>query len=118
MAQAPDTFRVGVAAAPTSDSRYGFFSEPYLDLPSRASAAYDYADLYPLASAITGKLLLAVGTADPLNNAMKMVHSLIDAGIDHELVVLPGAEHTFRGKNDDYFVHKMVTHFETYLKGR
>jgi len=118
MAQAPDTFRVGVAAAPTSDSRYGFFSEPYLDLPSRASAAYDYADLYPLATAITGKLLLAVGTADPLNNAMKMVHSLIDAGIDHELVVLPGAEHTFRGKNDDYFVHKMVTHFETYLKGR
>ncbi len=118
MAQAPGTFRVGVAAAPTSDSRYGFFSEPYIDLPSRAGAAYDYADLYTLARAITGKLLLAVGTADPLHNAMKIVHSLIDAGIDHELVVLPGAEHTFRGKNDDYFVHKMVTHFETYLKGR
>jgi dipeptidyl aminopeptidase/acylaminoacyl peptidase len=116
MAQAPDLFRVGVAAAPSSDSRYAFFSEPYLDLPSRSSAAYDYADLYPWARAITGKLLIAVGSADPLLNAMKMVSSLIDAGIDHELVVLPDAEHTFQGKNEDYFVHKLVTHFETHLK--
>jgi dipeptidyl aminopeptidase/acylaminoacyl peptidase len=118
MAQAPDTFRVGVAAAPSSDSRYGFHSEPYIDLPSRASAAYDYADLYPWARAITGRLLLAVGTADPLHNAMKMVSSLIDAGVDHELVALPGAEHTFRGKNEEYFLHKLVVHFETHLKMR
>jgi dipeptidyl-peptidase 4 len=118
MMQAPDLFRVGVAAAPTTDSRYSFFGEPYLDLPGRASAAYDYADLYPGARAITGKLLIAIGTADPLLNAMKLVHSLIEAGVEHEFVVLPGAEHTFRDRNDEYFVHKLVAHFERYLKRR
>ena len=116
MIQAPDIFQVGVAAAPATDTRHSFFGEPYLDLPSRASAAYDYADLYPGVRAITGKLLIAIGTADPLLNAMKLVHSLIDAGIEHEFVALPGAEHTFRDRNDEYFVHKLVTHFERFLK--
>jgi len=115
MMQAPDIFRVGVAAAPATDTRSSFFGEPYLGLPGRAGAAYDYADLYPYVRAITGKLLIAIGTSDPFLNAMKLVHSLIEAGVEHEFVVLPGAEHTFRDRNDEYFVHKLVAHFERHL---
>jgi dipeptidyl-peptidase-4 len=117
MAQAPETFRAGVAAAPTPDARYTFFSEPYLGLPSRAAAAYDHADLARWLPAITGKLLVAVGTADPLLDGIKITKGLIDAGVDHEFVVLPGAQHSFRDANDLYFIHKLVAHFETHLKG-
>ncbi len=117
MEQAPEMFRVGVAAAPAADARYSSNHENYQP-PGRNQAAYHYGDVNSWVHKITGKLLIAVGTSDPSLNAMKLVNSLIEAGVDHELVVLPDAEHTFRGKNDEYFVHKLVTHFERNLKAR
>ena len=94
--------------------------EAYLDLPKRAKAAYDYASLYPWAGKICGKLMLLVGSSDPFcySNTLEMVHYLIEAGVDHELVVLPEAYHTFLGRNEDYFIHKLVAHFEVHLKAR
>jgi dipeptidyl aminopeptidase/acylaminoacyl peptidase len=78
---------------------------------------YDYASLYPRAGEIKGKLLLVAGTADPMcyANTIEMTHYLIQAGVDHELVVLPEATHYFEGRNDEYFVRKLVSHFVRHL---
>jgi dipeptidyl aminopeptidase/acylaminoacyl peptidase len=118
--QAPDLFGVGVASAPGLDAYDGILYEPYLDLPVRAKAAYEYAGVYQWASKIEGKLMMIVGTSDPTcySSALEMAHYLIQAGVDHELVVLPETGHSFLGRNEDYFVHKLVKHFETHLKPR
>jgi dipeptidyl-peptidase 4 len=108
-----------VASAPATDPYNDILYEPYLDLPSRSKAAYDYAGLYPLAGQITGKLMLMAGTSDPIchSSTMKMVHYLIEAGVDHDLVVFPEGYHGFLGgKDEEYFVHKLVGHFERYLR--
>lgn len=120
LAQAPDVFHVGVAAAPGSDVYDSIFYEPYLDLPTRSKAAYDYASNHEWLRRITGKLLMAVGTCDSYIYAhtIELTHHLIEAGVDHELVVLPEAFHSFSGKNDEYFIHKFVKHFELHLKAR
>ncbi len=118
LAQAPDVYRVGVASAPGLNPYDMIIYEPYLDLPIRAKAAYDYANNNNWADKIRGKLMLVGGTADSPRPGilMRMVHNLIEAGVDHELVVLPEAGHGYSGKDDDYFIHKLVAHFETYLK--
>lgn len=121
LAQAPEAFHVGVASAPGTDPYDLFIYEPYLDLPTRTSAAYDYAKLYPWAGRITGKLMLVVGTSDPIcySNTLEMAHYLIQAGVDHELVVLPEGYHAILCKDQEYyFVHKLVKHFELHLKPR
>jgi dipeptidyl aminopeptidase/acylaminoacyl peptidase len=120
LAQAPGTFHVGVAAAPTTDPLNLFIYEPYLNLPSRTRSAYDYANNCRLAEKIEGKLLIVAGTADPVmySDALRMTHYLIEAGVDHELVVLPEANHYFQGRDQDYFIRKLVKHFEVHLKPR
>jgi dipeptidyl-peptidase 4 len=120
LAQAPDTFHVGVASAPGLDPYDLILYEPYLDLPTRAKDVYDHACLYSWADRITGKLMMIAGTSDPMvySNTVQMAHYLIQAGIDHEFVVLPEGYHSFFGKNEDYFVLKLVKHFETHLKPR
>lgn len=118
MAQAPELFRAGVTHAFAGDVYDGIIYEPYLDLPSRSKEAYDFASIHRWVHRIEGKLLMVVGTADRhrYSNALRTSHSLIQAGVDHEFVPLPDAEHVFQGKDEEYFIHKLVKHFETYLK--
>ncbi len=120
LAQAPEVFHAGVAVAPAANPYDAVLYEPYLDLPARAQAGYDYANLYPWAGRIVGKLMMVIGTCDSFmySSTLSMAHYLIQAGVDHELVVLPEAYHYFAGKDDEYFVHKLVKHFETHLKPR
>lgn len=115
--QAPEFFRVGLASAPSTDPYEAIYYEPYLDLPTRAKAVYDHADLYASADKIVGKLMVVSGTSDPMFvNTMKMVHHLVRAGVDHELVLLPDARHAYLGRDDEYFVRKIVKHFVLNLK--
>jgi dipeptidyl-peptidase-4 len=117
LADAPDVFSVAVASAPSVDPHEMMLYEPYLDLPTRARSAYEFASLYPSVGKIKGKLLLAAGTADPMVSAtLRLVHRLIEAGIDHDLVILPDARHTYLGKDEAFFVRRLVAHFEMHLK--
>lgn len=120
LAQAPETFYVGVAVAPGANPYDLFIYEPYLDLPTRAKAEYDYANNVLWASKIVGRLMLITGTSDaPIHSeSMDMAYHLIQAGVDHEFVVLPEANHYYQGKDQDFFMHKLVGHFEAYLKCR
>ncbi len=118
LAQAPEVFHVGVASAPGTDPREMNIYEPYLDLPIRAKAEYDYANNQNWVGKIKGKLMMVVGTSDPPNHSdvMEMAHNMIEAGVDHDLVILPEAGHGFSGKDDEYYIHRLIGYFETYLK--
>ena len=121
LAQAPDVFKVAVASAPATSPYDLIIFEPYLDLPIRSRAAYDYADNNRWASQIRGHLLLIAGTADCVRPGilMRLVHHLIQAGVEHELVMLPENPHAYLGdQNEEYFVFKLLAHFERHLKRR
>ena len=114
LAQATDLYRAAVSSAPGFNPYSSLLYEPYLDLPGRAKAAYDFAQPYRLAPRIKGRLMLAGGLADfaTFPEFMRMSRALIDAGIDHEQVVLPEEGHGYTGVAEDYFIRKLVDFFE------
>ena len=114
LAQAPDLYRAAVSSAPGFNPYASLLYEPYLDLPDRAKAAYDFATPYRLAPQVKGSLMLAGGLADfaTFPEFMRMSRALIDAGIDHEQVVLPEEGHGYTGVAEGYFIRKLVGFFD------
>ncbi len=118
LAQAPEVYHAAVSSAPGFDPYSSLLYEPYLDMPDRAKAAYEYASPFRLAPDIKGKLMLAVGTSDyaTMTEAMKMSRALIDAGIHHEQVVMPQEGHGYTGKAEMYFIEALVDFFDRHLR--
>ena len=114
LAKAPDLYRAAVSSAPGFDPYRSLLYEPYLDMPNRAKAAYDFASPFRHAPTIKGKLMLVGGTADfaTFPEYMKMSHALIEAGVDHEQVVLPEQGHGYSGNGEDYYIRKLVDFFD------
>ena len=80
-------------------------------------AAYDFAQPYRLAPQVKGRLMLAGGLADfaTFPEFMRMSRALIDAGIDHEQVVLPEEGHGYTGVAEDYFIRKLAAFFARHV---
>ena len=114
LARAPDLYRAAVSSAPGFNPYAGLLYEPYLDLPDRAKDAYEFALPFRLAARIEGRLMLAGGLADyaTFPDLMRMSRALIDAGIDHEQVVLPEEGHGYTGVAEEYFIRKLVGFFD------
>ena len=117
--QAPDVY---CAAVSSSSGAYDFWNyaihEPYLGLPKDNRAAYDDASLVNRAAEVQGKLMLVGGTSDNISSPIKMTHALMNAGIDHDFVLLPGAGHSYAEKEEDYFLMKLTGWFERHVKNR
>jgi dipeptidyl-peptidase-4 len=95
-------FRVGVAVAPVTDWRLydSVYTERYMGLPSEQEMAYRETSPLRAAKDLHGRLLLAHGTADDnvhLQNTMRMVQALIDAGKPYDLLLYPGKTHGIYG---------------------
>jgi len=118
--QEPDTYHAAVSYAPSYGPWDAIYYEPYLDLPLKNRAAYDRADIIGQASRLKGQLMIVAGTSDyfSIYSAMKMTRALIEAGIDHELCVVPQAFHQFVGAEDDYLMMKLTGWFDRYVKRR
>ncbi|MDE0365371.1 MAG: alpha/beta fold hydrolase [Gammaproteobacteria bacterium] len=117
LAQAPDLYRAAVSSAPGFNPYASLLYEPYLDLPDRARAAYDFAQPYRLAPQVKGRLMLVGGLADfaTFPEFMRMSRALIDAGVDHEQVVLPEEGHGYTGVAEDYFIRKLAAFFARHV---
>ncbi len=116
LAEAPDLYRAAVAsgAALTGNN---LMSEPYLGTLAERPEAYAGYDAIALAPKIRGALLLVTGTAEVsmFHDAMRMTHALIEAGVRHELIVLPGQPHGYSGKAADYFLEASTRFLQTHL---
>jgi dipeptidyl-peptidase-4 len=117
---APETYHAAVSYSPWYDPWSANIYEPYLDLPVRNRAAYDDADLTKQASKVKGRLMILAGTSDDIGtiSAMKMTWALIEAGIDHEFIVVPQAFHEFAGVEEDYLLMKLTGWFDRHVKRR
>ena len=116
---APDTYHAAVSYAPHCDPWDSILYEPYLGLPQKGQVAYEQADLFREASEVKGHLMILAGTSDNgFSSTMKMTRALIEAGIDHECVVVPGALHHFQGVEEEYLLMKLTGWFDRYVKHR
>jgi dipeptidyl aminopeptidase/acylaminoacyl peptidase len=120
MVDAPDLYRAGVSSAPSYDPYDAFIYEPYLGGKPAAhnKAAYEDARLYRDAPGLKGKLLILAGSDDVSvwHSAAKMTNTLIEAGKDHEFVMLPGQHHAFATLHERYVIDKIVKHFNRYVR--
>jgi dipeptidyl-peptidase-4 len=115
-------FRLGIAVAPVTDWRLydSIYTERYMGLPAGEEEAYR--ETSPLRSAkdLHGRLVLAHGTADDnvhVQNTVKMVQALIDAGKAYDLLLYPGKTHGIYGTAARVHLFRaMEEYLERYLK--
>ena len=118
MLTAGDVFHAGVAGAPGALTEAGAINEPYMGLPTDRPEAYAAAANEPLAAGLHGPLLMIHGTEDvnaPFSTTMRMTKALIDADRDFELLVIPGGEHSFRGRPWSYEARRIREFFQEHL---
>jgi dipeptidyl aminopeptidase/acylaminoacyl peptidase len=121
MVQAPETFHVGVAAAPVADldDHMARAIEPYMGLPAENRQAYDYASNLLLANRLRGRLLMIHGTSDvnaSFSATMKMANALIEAGKPYDLLVVPEMNHGPGPTRSDYFENAVKRYFVEHLR--
>ena len=116
--QAPDVYHAAVAASSGGFEPTQIVHEPYLGLIKDDRVPYDEANLLRQASGVKGSLMLIASTSDNVNSPIKMTHALMEAGIDHEFVILPGAQHEYVGAEQDYYLKKLTGWFDRHLKNR
>ncbi|WP_242129322.1 prolyl oligopeptidase family serine peptidase [Sphingobium sp. Sx8-8] len=114
---ASDVFQVAVSCAPSAAPSRAGLLEAFYGPAARDAAERRRADLYDKAGRIAGRLLLIVGSADPVvfASTMKLVRSLVDAQVAHDLVVLPDARHSVTGADEDYLIARLTAHFLRFL---
>ncbi len=117
LADAPDLYKVAVASSSGFNPSGGLLYEPYMGLPAQNKAAYDRASSYPMAAKIKGHLLLVCGTSESIifSETLRLVHELIELGIKHELVILPGQFHSYAGKSAEYYRNATRDFLSRYL---
>ncbi|MCK5704498.1 MAG: S9 family peptidase, partial [Cyclobacteriaceae bacterium] len=109
MLLAPDVYHVGVAVSGLAEP-VGNLVEPYLGLLPDNREEYKESSCLPLAGNLKGKLLLMVGTSDPLySQNMKMVEALIQAGVPYDLNLFPGQGHDFVDHSRTYRNYLWIT---------
>jgi dipeptidyl aminopeptidase/acylaminoacyl peptidase len=108
-------FRVGVASAGNHDQSayYALWAEQFQGIGVPTTPTYE------LAQQITGKLLLIHGELDdnvPLAQSLRLQRALLDSGKDAELLVVPGAGHSF-GEDEAYVAARTWDFLLTHLGG-
>jgi dipeptidyl-peptidase-4 len=94
----PDVYSVGVALSGSHDAR--FFNPGFVETYDGADnpTAWARTSNVDLADRLVGKLLLVHGELDDQvhpDHTMRLTDRLVAAGKDFELLLVPGAEHTF-----------------------
>jgi dipeptidyl-peptidase-4 len=115
-------FRVGVAVAPVTDWRLydSIYTERYMGLPSEEELAYQNTSPLRAAKDLHGRLMLVHGTADDnvhVQNTMRMVQALIDAGKPYDLQLYPGKTHGIYGTAARVHLFRTIEEYlERYLR--
>jgi dipeptidyl aminopeptidase/acylaminoacyl peptidase len=94
----PEVYRVGVALSGSHDAR--FFNPGFVETYDGADDpdAWARSSNVELADRLAGKLLLVHGELDDqvhLDHTLRLADRLVAADKDFELLIVPGAEHTF-----------------------
>jgi dipeptidyl-peptidase 4 len=117
-----DRFRAGVSVAPVTDWRNydSIYTERYMGLPSENADAYRDQSVVNSVGNLKGHLLLVQGTGDDnvhFANSIQYIQKLIDVDIPYDFQVYPRKTHSIAGPEArTHLFHRILAHFETYLK--
>ena len=116
LTHAPDIFKAGVAGAPVTDWKLydTIYTERYMGRPTENAIGYKTSSPLAAADQLRAKLLIIHGTGDDnvhLQNTMKFLDALIQAGRPYELQIQPGQSHGFGGEAANKFVAQQLVDF-------
>jgi dipeptidyl-peptidase-4 len=117
-----DRFKAGVAVAPVTDwhNYDSIYTERYMSQPSDFPAGYKDFSVVNSAASLKGRLLLVHGTGDDnvhMENSMKFIQKLIEAGLPYDLQLYPRKTHSIAGPDvRTHLYNRILAHFEQYLK--
>ncbi|MEO1535637.1 MAG: DPP IV N-terminal domain-containing protein, partial [Planctomycetota bacterium] len=109
-----DLFSAGISGAPPTNWRdYDtIYTERYMDTPQNNPDGYEATDLVKLAEDLHGELLLIHGMMDDnvhMQNSVRMIDALQDAGKNFEFMMYPGARHGVRSRHRNLLYFNFVT---------
>ena len=102
MSEGTPVFKCGVAVAPVTDWRYydAPYTERFMQQPKENADGYHEASAIDRINRLHGKLLIVHGLDDDnvfFSNTTSYVEALINAGVDFDMQVYPGKEHSITG---------------------
>lgn len=102
MSEGTPVFKCGVAVAPVTDWRYydAIYTERLMQQPKNNADGYHEASAIDRINRLHGKLLLIHGIDDDnvlLSNTTAYITALINAGVDFDMQLYPGKDHSISG---------------------
>ena len=119
---APDLFKVAVAGAPVADwDGYDtHYTERYMGRPQDNPEGYRGSSLLPLASRLSGRLLIVHGIIDEnvhFRHTARLMNALNSAQKRYDILIFPDERHLPRGEDDRrYMETRLVDFFDQALK--
>lgn len=107
MSEGTPVFKCGVAVAPVTDWRYydAPYTERFMQQPKQNADGYDEASAIKRIEKLHGKLLIVHGLDDDnvfFSNTASYIEELIRRGVDFDMQVYPGKDHSITG-----YAHRM-----------
>ena len=103
MSEGTPVFKCGVAVAPVTDWRFydAPYTERFMQEPKQNADGYHDASALDRVNRLHGKLLIIHGLDDDnvfFSNTTAYINALINAGVDFDMQVYPGKEHSITGR--------------------
>ena len=102
MSEGTPVFKCGVAVAPVTDWRYydAPYTERFMQQPKENANGYHEASALDRINRLHGRLLIVHGLDDDnvfFSNTTSYIEALINSGVDFDMQVYPGKEHSITG---------------------
>ncbi len=102
MSEGTPVFKCGVAVAPVTDWRYydAIYAERFMQEPKQNADGYHDASAIDRVNKLHGRLLIIHGLDDDnvfFSNTAAYINALINAGVDFDMQVYPGKDHSITG---------------------
>ena len=122
MSEGTPVFKCGVAVAPVTDWRYydAPYTERFMQQPKENADGYHDASAIDRINKLHGKLLIVHGLDDDnvfFSNTASYIEALINAGVDFDMQVYPGKEHSITGySHRKHLFTRILRFFDDNLK--
>ena len=122
MSEGTPIFKAGVAVAPVTDWRFydAPYTERFMQMPKENGEGYAASSAINRIDKLNGRLLLVHGLDDDnvfFSNTTVYMQALIEKGIQFDMQVYPGKEHSLVGKSTRmHLFGKIVEFFDRELK--
>ena len=122
MSEGTPVFKCGVAVAPVTDWRYydAPYTERFMQEPKENADGYHDASALERINKLHGRLLIVHGLDDDnvfFSNTASYIEALINAGVDFDMQVYPGKEHSITGySHRKHLFTRILRFFDENLK--